>query len=105
MIPQLYSSTGSGKRIAYLSTYPPRECGIATFTKDLIDAMDELAGFKSSVIAIDSEEEINDYDRRVRCSIERNNVESYCEAAKYINASNIDLVNIQHEFGLFGGDQ
>lgn len=105
MIPQIYASIGNGKRIAYLSTYPPRECGIATFTKDLIDSMDELGGFKSSVIAIDNEGEINDYDERVRCSIERNVLESYYNAAEYVNASNIDLINIQHEFGLFGGDQ
>ncbi len=105
MIQQIYPSNSSGKRIAYLSTYPPRECGIATFTKDLIDAMDELDSLKSAVIAIDNEGEISDYDRRVKCIIERNTAKDYSDAADYINASSIDLVNVQHEFGLFGGDE
>ncbi len=102
---QIFSPAHNVKRIAYLSTYPPRECGIATFTKDLIDSMDLVDGFKSYVIAIDNEEEINDYDRHVKFSIERNTINSYCAAAEYINNSSIDLVNIQHEFGLFGGDE
>lgn len=100
---QIHSSTAIRRRIAYLSTYPPRECGIATFTKDLIDAMDEVNAFKSVVIAIDNEGELNDYARRVKCVIERNSIETYAEAAEYINESNVDLVNLQHEFGLFGG--
>ena len=54
------------KRIGYLSTYPPRECGIANFTKDLIDAIGELDGLKPSVIAINEKGAIYDYDRRVQ---------------------------------------
>ncbi len=92
------------KRIAYLSSYPPRECGIANFTKDLIDAVSDLEGFKQSIIAINEKGAIYDYDRHVKWIIERDDAEDYVKAAEYVNSSNIQLVVIQHEFGLFGGD-
>jgi glycosyltransferase involved in cell wall biosynthesis len=95
----------SEKRVAYLSTYPPRECGIATFTKDLLDAADELNGFKPpAVIALNEKETIYNYDKRVKLQIERDCVEDYVQAARFVNSSDVDLVNIQHEFGLFGGE-
>ncbi len=94
----------SAKRIAYLSTYPPRECGVANFTKDLIDAICELDGLKPSVIAINEKNAIYNYDRRVKWTIDRDNAKDYVKAAEYVNSSSIQLVVIQHEFGLFGGD-
>ena len=94
----------SAKRIAYLSTYPPRECGIANFTKDLSDAICELDGFTPSIIAINEKGAIYDYDRRVKWKIDRDDAEDYIKAAEYVNSSNIQLVVVQHEFGLFGGD-
>jgi glycosyltransferase involved in cell wall biosynthesis len=93
------------KRVAYLSTYPPRECGIATFTKDLIDAIDVLNEFRpSTIIAVNEKETIYDYNRRVKWQIERDCVDDYVQAARFVNSSDVDLVNIQHEFGLFGGE-
>jgi len=93
------------KAVAYLSTYPPRECGIATFTKDLVNGIDALHEFKSqTVIAINEKETIYNYDRRVKCQIEQDSPEDYVQAARYVNSSKADLVNLQHEFGLFGGD-
>jgi glycosyltransferase involved in cell wall biosynthesis len=98
-------SSISEKRVAYLSTYPPRECGIATFTKDLLDAADELNELKPSVvIALNEKETIYNYDKRVKWQIERDCVDDYIQAARYVNSSDVDLVNIQHEFGLFGGE-
>jgi glycosyltransferase involved in cell wall biosynthesis len=98
-------SSISEKRVAYLSTYPPRECGIATFTKDLLDAVDERDELKPSVvIALNEKETIYNYDKRVKWQIERDSVDDYIQAARYINSSDVDLVNIQHEFGLFGGE-
>jgi glycosyltransferase involved in cell wall biosynthesis len=95
----------TAKRVACLSTYPPRECGIAAFTKDLLDAADELKGFKPSVvIALNEKETIYNYDRRVKWQIERDRVEDYKKAAVSVNSSDVNLVNIQHEFGLFGGE-
>lgn len=95
----------SQMEVAYMSTYPPRECGIATFTKDLINAANELHEFRSqTVIAINEKETIYNYDKRVRCQVERDSIEDYIHAAHYANSSKADVVNLQHEFGLFGGE-
>jgi glycosyltransferase involved in cell wall biosynthesis len=94
----------SAKRIGYFSTYPPRECGIANFTKDLIDAIDDLGGLKPSIIAINEKGALYDYDRRVKWNIDRDDAEDYVKAAEYVNSSNIQLLVVQHEFGLYGGD-
>ncbi len=94
----------SAKRVGYFSTYPPRECGIANFTKDLIDATCDLGGLKPSVIAINEKGAIYDYDRRVKWKIDRDDAEDYIKAAEYVNSSNIQLLVVQHEFGLYGGD-
>jgi len=105
MITKPFSTRDASKReIAYLSTYPPRECGIATFTKDLIGAVDRLNEFELAVvIAVNEKDTIYNYNKRVKCQIERDSVEDYIRAADYINSSKVDLVNLQHEFGLFGG--
>ena len=94
----------SAERIGYLSTYPPRECGIANFTKDLIDSIYALDGLKHSIIAINEKGAIYDYDRRVKLKIDRDDAEDYVKAAEYVNSSNIQLLIVQHEFGLYGGD-
>lgn len=92
------------KRIAYVSTYPPKECGIANFSKDLIDAICRLREFgPPMVVAINEESAIYNYDKRVKFQIERSSTDEYVKAAHYINPSKVRLVNIQHEFGLFGG--
>ena len=90
--------------VGYLSTYPPRECGIANFTKDLIDATRELSELKSSVIAINEKGAIYNYAGRVKLKISRDKIEDYVKAAEYVNTSNIQVLVIQHEFGLYGGD-
>jgi polysaccharide biosynthesis protein PslF len=103
MVQKLVLDSGA-KRVGYFSTYPPRECGIANFTKDLIDAMDDLGGLKSSVIAINEKGALYDYDRRVKWNIDRDDAEDYIKAAEYINSSNIRVLVVQHEFGLYGGE-
>ena len=88
-----------------MSTYPPRECGIANFTKDLVDAVDQLHEFRPSVvIAINDKGAIYKYDRRVKFQIEQDSIDDYIQAARYTNQSKTNLVNLQHEFGLFGGE-
>jgi glycosyltransferase involved in cell wall biosynthesis len=101
---QKYVLDSSPSHIGYLSTYPPKECGIANFTQDLIDATSELSELRSSVIAINEKGAIYDYDRRVKLRINRDKIEDYVNAAEYVNSSNIQLLVIQHEFGLYGGD-
>ena len=99
------SSDHHGSRIAYLSTYPPRECGIATFTKDLVDSIEEVGDFRPpAIIAINEKATVYDYDERVKFQIRRDSAEDYVQAANYVNSSRIDLVNVQHEFGIFGGE-
>jgi glycosyltransferase involved in cell wall biosynthesis len=92
-------------KIAYVSSYSPRECGIATFTKNLVVATNKLGKFrKPSVVAMNEKETIYNYDRLVKYQIRRDFLKDYVKAASYINSSKVDLVNLQHEFGLFGGE-
>lgn len=89
---------------AYISTYPPTECGIATFTKDVVTSVTKYTPFsKPTVIAIKGEHEIEQYERIVRWQIIKENKQSYLDAAKFINDSSIDVVSLQHEYGIFGG--
>ncbi len=91
-------------RVAYVSSYTPRECGIATFTEDVTKYIDKLQVLAPSTIAAvnDSEAHYN-YPRNVLWQIDQDNLSTYEAAANHINNSDIDLVNVQHEFGLFGG--
>ena len=93
----------SHKNIAFLSTYPPRECGIATFTEDLITAIDNIGTLNTHVIAINNSEDCI-YDNKVIEKIRQNEQKDYISMAKKLNTSNIDLLVIEHEYGIFGGD-
>ncbi len=94
--------------VLYVSSFPPRECGIATFTRDLTDAMDKEfnPGLKSKILAInDNGTSIYNYPKKVMMQINETDIEDYLNRANEINRSpNIKLVNIQHEYGIFGGD-
>ncbi|HXW76542.1 MAG TPA: hypothetical protein VEJ20_03955, partial [Candidatus Eremiobacteraceae bacterium] len=92
-----------GPRVLFVSSYTPRKCGIATFTEDLRDAYDALAGANSAVIAINEPNGRHRYPSFVTEQIDRDDAASYRAAARYANASGADVVNIQHEYGLFGG--
>lgn len=90
-------------RIALVSTSLPRQCGIATFTTDLARAMqaaDPAARF--SWAAINEEYSIHSYGPQVRWRIRQRHPDTYERAALEINASQIDVVSVQHEFGLYG---
>lgn len=91
-------------RVAYVSTYPPRECGIAAYTKELVDAVSILQAVKPPVIvAMNDRHGHYDYAIEVKFQIDQGDIESYTNAARYINESDIDIVNLQHEYGLFNG--
>ena len=91
--------------VAFVSTYPPRECGIATYTGDLVDALSQLYVLGPPIIAaINDRGGYYDYSNLVKYQINRDEVESYEKAAEYINESDVDVVNLQHEYGLFGGE-
>lgn len=94
--------------IVYVSTFPPRECGIATFTQDLINNLDQLysPSIESKVVAMNVQaiDEYH-YPRKVIFQINQSEPNEYIKVARQINRiSKIKLVNIQHEFGIFGGN-
>ncbi len=92
-----------GLNVAFLSTYPPRECGIATFTQDLARELDKIKILgRPKVIAVSNDRYT--YGDRVIMELWQHDRESYVEAAKAINNSNIDVLVIEHEYGIFGGD-
>jgi glycosyltransferase involved in cell wall biosynthesis len=92
-------------KIAYLSSYTPRECGIATFTEDLTKSIDALNVFEpSAIIGINDLGSTYNYGKEVVMQIDANDERTYHQVADQINDSDFDLVNVQHEFGLFGGD-
>jgi glycosyltransferase involved in cell wall biosynthesis len=90
---------------AFLASFPPRVCGIATFTADLAEAVDHASPRvpRSQVIAINAGSTHHPYGPRVRWTIERDDLQSYRHAAHQINRSSVQVVSIQHEYGLFGG--
>lgn len=94
-----------GKRVAFVGTYIPRRCGIATFTSDLAEAVaGEFPLTDVTALAVsDSDTATYDYPSRVAFNISEQDPKSYLAAAEYINTSGTDLVCLQHEFGIFGG--
>jgi len=91
-------------KVAYLSTYPPRECGIATFCEDLIHATGGGGAFPEPVvIAMEGGARYHRYSRPVVHVVDDRNEKDYQAAAEFINDSPADVVSIQHEFGIYGG--
>lgn len=91
-------------RIAFVGTYPPRQCGIATFTHDLRQAMVAQGdGATCPVVAIGSPGESPASPPEVICEITGPDLASYERAAEFLNRSGAGAVSLQHEFGIFGG--
>ncbi|HEX3465825.1 MAG TPA: glycosyltransferase family 4 protein [Candidatus Elarobacter sp.] len=89
----------------FLGTFPPRECGIATFMKDVVDSFDAAYDAHSGVVAIDEPGgENRAYPDRVVARLVQQDRDSYRRVADFVNAYPCDVLNIQHEYGLFGGD-
>ncbi len=94
-------------RAIYFSSYIPRKCGIATFTKDLTNAVNALNPLAlSEILAVNDPLAPNgtyDYPWEVKYRIQQDDLEAYLAAADYVNSSSAEIVCLQHEFGLFGG--
>ena len=92
------------RKIAFVGDHLPRKCGIATFTTDLLSAV-QSAYPKSQCLCVS----VNDieggyeYPEVVRFEIEEQELSSYLRAADFLNISDVDVVCLQHEFGIFGG--
>lgn len=99
-------------KVAFISTYPPRRCGIATYTADLTDNFRKIYSEGQSngeqnyfeVIALNNTPQGYQYDREVSFHIRDQHRGDYQRAADFINVSPIDVVCLQHEFGIFGGE-
>ncbi|MCM8818570.1 MAG: glycosyltransferase family 4 protein, partial [Candidatus Omnitrophica bacterium] len=92
-------------KICFLSTYIPKPCGIATFTHDLLKNIDNYnILIPSRVIALNSKVDQYKYPEEVVKVITIEEIEDYKKAVEFINNSDIEIVNIQHEFGIFGGE-
>ncbi|HBS12037.1 MAG TPA: glycosyl transferase family 1 [Flavobacteriaceae bacterium] len=100
-------------RVTFIASYPPRKCGIATFTADLFSSMQ---GFYDDITTFGKQEKLQiiamnnttvspgyNYDREVSFEIREQHQEDYYQAADFINLSFTDVVSLQHEFGIFGG--
>jgi glycosyltransferase involved in cell wall biosynthesis len=96
--------TSKVRKIAFVGGHLPRKCGIATFTADLLAAV-QSAHPPSQCLAVS----VNDiqsgyeYPDVVRFEIEEQDLSSYLRAADFLNISNVDIVCLQHEFGIYGG--
>jgi len=91
-------------RIAVIGNYLPRQCGIATFTTDLCEAIAaEYGAARLLALPVNDTENGYDYPARVRWSLAQDDLTSYQEAAEFLNFNNIDMVCLQHEYGIFGG--
>jgi glycosyltransferase involved in cell wall biosynthesis len=92
------------RTIAFLGDYLPRKCGIATFTSDLLGAVaTRHPQSRCFAVPVNDIEGCYRYPEVVRFEIEEQDLESYRCAADFLNSSNVDVVSVQHEFGIFGG--
>ena len=91
-------------RVAVIGNHLPRQCGIATFTTDLSDAITaEYGAAGLSVVAVNDPGSSYAYPARVRFQIAEDDIVSYRVTAKILNAMGVDLVCLQHEYGIYGG--
>ncbi len=92
-------------RIAFIGNSLPRRCGIATFTTDLQQAISVVAPTtETCVVAITDHDHVYDYPAPVLFEINEARLSDYKSAATYLNSSHCDVVSLQHEFGIFGGE-
>lgn len=97
----------NGMKMLIISSYPPRECGIATFTNDIVKAVENVFGnsLQVEICALQNEHQYFEYPNEVKYILHKDNIESYRSIGEEINQRNdIALVCIQHEFGLYGGE-
>ena len=97
-------SATSLRKIAFLGDYLPRKCGIATFTTDLrCSIATEFPALQCPVVPVNDLEEGYDYPPEVRFEIAEQDLPSYLRAADFLNITDVDVLCVEHEFGIFGG--
>jgi glycosyltransferase involved in cell wall biosynthesis len=97
------------RKVAFIGNSLPRRCGIATFTSDLQQAITGAPrvgspSLQTTIVAMNDGDERYDYPATVGCTVDDQNVHDYVRAADFLNAGGYEVVCLQHEFGIFGGD-
>ncbi|MFO7923752.1 MAG: glycosyltransferase [Bacteroidales bacterium] len=96
-------------KIAFISTYPPRKCGIGTFASNMVRSLlantnENKPSDSTMILALNDDHQEYDYPEEVKFIIRQNRQRDYVNAAKFINFSDSDVCILEHEFGIFGGD-
>lgn len=92
------------RKLAFVGNHLPRQCGIATFTTDLSHFVAKAApGVETLVVAMNDAGRSHDYPPHVRFEVAEDELAAYRRAAQYLNASGVDVISLQHEYGIFGG--
>jgi len=96
-------------KIAFIGTYPPRQCGIGIFTNSLVKAVvgnteNQKISKKAMVVAITDTPNCYTYPEEVKKIIQEDHLPDYIDAAKFINYSDAKVCILEHEFGIFGGN-
>ena len=92
------------QRLALVGNHLPRQCGIATFTADLADSLTaQFPAAECLVVAMNDSGKHYAYPKRVRFEIAQSDASSYQRAGDFLNVNGVDIVCLQHEFGIFGG--
>src|SRR5438094_6451248 len=98
------NATSTISRIGFIGNYLPRQCGIATFTTDLCEAIAaEYGGTTCIALPVNDIEAGYAYPARVRFELAEKDIDSYLRAADFLHTNNVDLVCLQHEYGIFAG--
>jgi glycosyltransferase involved in cell wall biosynthesis len=93
------------RRVAFIGNSLPRRCGIATFTTDLQQAIAANgATFDTAIVAMTDDGRHYEYPPIVRLQVQEGTLDAYARAAHFLNSEGFDVVSLQHEFGIFGGD-
>jgi glycosyltransferase involved in cell wall biosynthesis len=91
-------------RIAFIGNYLPRQCGIATFTTDLAEAIAaEFGDITCIALPVNDTKDGYAYPPRVRFELSEKDIKSYRRAADFLNINNVDMACLQFEYGIFGG--
>lgn len=93
------------EKIAFIADYPPRQCGIATFTSDLLENVgEEIPRGQVFAVSMNDTPSGYKYPDRVRFEVFQNDRPGYRRAADFLNVSHVDIACVQHEYGIFGGE-
>jgi glycosyltransferase involved in cell wall biosynthesis len=99
-----YPTRVDSDRVAFIGNYLPRQCGIATFTTDLCEALAaEHPGTTCIALPVNDIEAGYAYPARVRFELAEKDIDSYRRAADFLNINSVDVVSLQFEYGIFGG--